>query len=186
VALTTADSTTVLKRHLRRVSGSPCWGVTAEFGTYLTLKFGPPSLEIREARPDAKHKTFHRRRVFLNGQHKLWIDMSDWEILEGKRQRYHSGQGRAQLRLAANLIDGQILVGFSLALRPLRSTFTFDEGSRLITTRYRKAKPDWELWHLYSPRSYVGLRSDGNLKFGRLLGPGGLAATKATVTDFSI
>ena len=112
--------------------------------------------------------------------------MSDWEILEGKRRRYHSDQGRAQLRRAANLIDGQILVGFSLALRPLRSMFTFDEGSRLITTRYRKAKPDWELWHLYSPESYFGLCSDGNLEFGRWSGPEGLAAIKSTVIDFSI
>jgi hypothetical protein len=181
---TTTDSTTLLKRHLRRVSGNPCWGVAAEYGSWLSLQFGAPSLEIREAQPDAKSGYFSRRRVYLKGQHKLWIEMSDWEILEGKRRKFHSDQSRAQLRRAANLLHGQILVGFSLALRPLRSTFTFDGGSRLISTRYRKAKPDWELWHLYSPRSYIALCSDGNLKFSQLRAE--LQETKAAVTDFSI
>jgi len=142
--------------------------VTAEFGSWLTLHFGTPKLDVRDAVPTARSKALQRRAVFVEGQHRLWIDLCDWEIIEAGRRRFHSDQRRGELRRAADHLDGQVLQGFSLSLRPLRCTFRFDAGSTLVTQRYSRARQDDELWRFYSSRTYLGLRSDADLVFGTL------------------
>jgi hypothetical protein len=93
--------------------------------------------------------------------------MCHWEIFEGSRRRFHSEQSRHLLRRAAAHLDGQIVVALSISVRPLTSEFYFDDGSRLVARRLPRADPDWELWHLYSPRNYLGLTSNGRIQFGR-------------------
>jgi hypothetical protein len=163
-----ADATAVAGRHLRRISGLPCWGVTAEYGSWLGLNFGQPTLEVIEAASAIDSPTLGRRRVFVQGEHRLWVDLCNWEIFENSRRRFHSGQRRASLRRAAARLEGQILRRFSLQLRPLGCAFAFDEGSVLVMRRRAKAQRDDELWHFYSPRTYLSLRSDAQLEFGRL------------------
>jgi hypothetical protein len=174
----------VLKRHLRRLSGLPAWGGSAFFGTWLSLQFGEPRLEIRE--PVANAGRFgRRRRASVVGQHHLWLDMCHWEIFEDSRRRFHSGQSRLLLLRAAAHLEGQILVGVSLSLRPLLTEFEFDGGSRLVARRYPRAASDWELWHLYSPRSYLGLTSDARIHWGWLR-PERLRAARLLATQIAV
>jgi hypothetical protein len=39
---------TQIERVVRRLYGKPCWGVKPGFGSFLTLEFGKPNLEVRE------------------------------------------------------------------------------------------------------------------------------------------
>jgi hypothetical protein len=102
------------------------------------------------------------------GQHRLWFDLCEWEILEARRRRFHSEQSRAVLRRAAAHLDGQILKRVVLTIRPWACSFVFDGGSTLVARRYRRYRRDDGVWHLYSPRTYLGLRADGQLEFGWL------------------
>lgn len=158
-------STSILRGYFRKVSGLPCWGVQSEFGTWLSLEFGEPRLDIKEAIPDSKF--LNRRRVFVKGPYSLWIEMGSWELYEkGSRPIFHSGQVRKQLRRAAARLSGQILIGISQSKRPVVTEFTFDHGYRLRVTAYYRARKDEPLWHLYTKRGVISLRMDGKLEHG--------------------
>ena len=180
-----SQGSSTVRRHFSRISGHPCWGVTAEYGSWLGLNFGPPTLHVREGVSDSGQGGLQRRRVFVEGRYRLWIDLCDWTIFEDGRRRFHSAQPRAALRRAAAHLDGQILQHFSLELRPLRCSFGFDQGITLVTERCADARRDDELWHFYSPRTYLGLRSDARLEFGRLQ-PERLSRCRAPVLELAV
>ena len=160
-------STQVLRRHFRRLSGLPSWGVTEEYGV-LGLSFGVPRLQVREAIPDSKVRALQRRRTWISGQHLLLVEPCNWEVLHAPRRRIASDQQPHLRKRAARALNGQVLVNLVLTVRPLSATFHFDQGTRLVLKRQRRAPRDSLLWRLYSPRSYVGLRSDAQLEFGTL------------------
>jgi len=178
-------SSSALKRFFGPLSGLPAWGGLASWGTWLSLEFAQPRLEVREAMPTTGNPRLRRRHASVVGEHNLWLDMCHWEILDGARRRFHSEQSRHLLRRAAAHLDGQIVVALSISVRPLTSEFHFDDGTRLIARRLPRADPDWELWHLYSPRNYLGLTSAGRLQVGWIK-PQRLHSLQVTPTQIAV
>jgi hypothetical protein len=160
-------SRSLIKRYFGKIAGQPCWHVTAEFGTWLSLNFGAPSLRVEGAVPDSDIPGFRRRRVFVDGEALLWIEMGAWELLMMGRRIHHSSQSRHQLRKAAAQLDGQKLLSVNLQVDPLATTFIFEEECELRVFVGPDLSSDDPLWHLYVGKGCISLIADGTLEYGQ-------------------
>jgi hypothetical protein len=150
------------------VYGLPCWNVRPGYGSFLTLEFGEPHLEVHEPRPSragASQRVNHflaRRHVFVHGEWHLWIYCCRWAVYRDGKRIGHSnldGTSKRPIRRAAEELDGQKLV--SVTVDPSRgaSTFIFDLGARLDTEPYEAESVQWLL---YQPDGRVlTYRADG-------------------------
>jgi hypothetical protein len=109
----------IFQRVFSEVYGHPCWDVKPGYGSFLTLEFGKPHLDVREpiiANKDASlrvRRHLARRSIFVHGEWHLWIYCCAWEVLFNGR---HIGNGSTKLGMqrAAKVLDGQKLVQFFL------------------------------------------------------------------------
>ena len=159
-----------IEKSFRRIYGKPCWGVSPGVGSFLTLEFGRPNLEIREPtvaseRASAKvRKHLARRTVHVHGEWHLWIYCCDWELRDDAR-RIGDGSTKLRIRRAAEFLDGQSLTRFSISPRNANCVFEFDLGATLITRPYDKRS---EQWLLFEPSHRVlTLRADGHYQYAR-------------------
>ncbi len=160
----------IFERMFGGVYGKPCWNVKPGDGSFLTLEFGLPHLEVREpiiasrvASPRVR-KALARRNVFVRGEWHLWVYCCNWEVLtNGKRTGDSSTKLRT--RLAADLLNGQKLIRFSLDPKRVQCVFQFDLGATLITVPYDENS---EQWSLYTPKHRVlTLRADRRYQYMR-------------------
>jgi hypothetical protein len=155
---------TQIERVVRRLYGKPCWGVKPGFGSFLTLEFGKPNLEVREpvvaskAASERVRQALARRRVQVHGEWHLWIYCCHWEVLSGNK-RVGDSSSKTKIRRAAEFLNGQKLIGFAVSPGNVNCVFDFDLGASLKTRPYDK---DGEQWLLYGPSHKVlTLRADG-------------------------
>jgi hypothetical protein len=147
----------IFERMFRGIYGKPCWNVKPGLGSFLTLEFGLPHLEVREPIVASKsaspkvQRLLARRNVFVHGEWHLWIYCCNWEVLT-KDKRIADSSTKARIRLAADVLDGQKLVRFSLDPKSVQCAFKFDLGATLRTVPYDK---DSEQWSLYTPKQRV-------------------------------
>ena len=161
-----ATTRALLREYFAPLASMPCWNVTAEFGSWLSLCFGQPRLEIREGNPDSKLKNLRRRAVFVEGEFLLWVEMGAWQLLENGKLLFHSGQARKYLRRAAGHLDSQKLLRVELTTDPARTVFAFDHGSELHVGPTADSEPDEPLWHVYGAGKCLSLLADGTLEHG--------------------
>jgi hypothetical protein len=159
-----------IEESFRNLYGKPCWHVNPGYGSFLTLEFGEPHLEIREPIVAAKsvsarvRRDLARRAIYIHGEWHLWIYCCNWEVLSGSKC-IGDGATRAKMRRAAEFLDGQALTGFSMSLQDMSCTFKFDLGATLKTWPY---DDDSEQWMLFEPSHMVlSVRADGYYKHTR-------------------
>jgi hypothetical protein len=160
-----------LERAFRRIYGKPCWGVKQGHGSFLTFEFGEshavvhePVIASRSASPRVR-KALARRRAFARGGWHLWIYCCSWEVLSRGRSLAHSESSDKKIQRAADLLNGQKLVRFSILPRKLQCIFEFDLGGILKTQPFDKAS---EQWLLYEPsKKVLVLRADSRYKYAR-------------------
>ena len=131
------DGSALAFRLLARVSGLPCWGILNGWGSFLSLKFGTPALHIRQYKKWPQWGGAPRRMVVVEGQHSIFVQMSDWAIRINGRRIAHNESDRAVIAKAARRLEGQILVGVRWAPKAVSTTFEFDLGGELSVRRYR-------------------------------------------------
>lgn len=159
-----------IERVVRRLYGKPCWGVNPGFGSFLTLEFGKPNLEVRDpivaskgAAAEVRERLAHRE-VHVHGEWHLWIYCCDWEVLSGSKCIGDSST-KAKIRRAVEFLNGQKLTRFSISPRKVNCAFEFDLGATLKTRPYDK---EGEQWLLYEPSHKVlSVRADGRYKYMR-------------------
>ena len=161
-----ATTRALLREYFQPLEKLPCWNVTAEFGSWLSIRFGQPHLLVREGNPKSKLKGLRRRAVFVEGEFLLWIEMGSWRLLEDGKQLFHSEQARAYLRRAAARLDSQKLSRIELTLHPSKTVFAFDHGSELHVQPTEKAQPDEALWHMYGAGRCLSLLANGIFEHG--------------------
>jgi hypothetical protein len=164
----------IFQRAFSSLYGQPCWGVRPGYGSFLTLEFGAPHLEVREpimASKTASAKvriSLARRNVYPRGEWHLWIYCCDWELLSNGK-RIADGSTRNKMRRAADVLNGQKLTRFSVSPRKILCTFEFDLGAVLTTRPFDKKS---EQWLLYEPEHRVlVLRADGHYRYERSNAP---------------
>src|SRR6266700_2643064 len=157
----------VFERTFGRIYGKPCWGVRPGYGSFLTLEFGEPHLEVRE--PIAANKDVSarvrerlaRRSIFVHGEWHLWIYCCDWEV-RSKGKRIGDSSTKLKIRRAADCLDGQKLTRFSMSRRNVQCAFEFDLGATLRTKPYDKESVQWLLFE--PSHRVVSVRADGCYK----------------------
>lgn len=163
------SSRSLLREYFGQVADLPCWHVTAEFGSWLSLHFGQPRLEVREANPNSRALALRRRAVHVVGDYLLWIEMGAWELHQSGCAAFHSEQSRAKLRRAAGCLDGQKVVAVRVSGRS--TEITFDFGSVLRVNPTSGAEPDETLWHMYARDNCLSLSADGKFEYGPSTAP---------------
>jgi hypothetical protein len=64
----------IFHRVFREIYGKPCWNVRPGYGSFLTLEFGKPHLDVREPAAASKDDSLRvqrllaRRSVFVHGE----------------------------------------------------------------------------------------------------------------------
>jgi hypothetical protein len=144
--------------------GEPCWNVKPGLGSFLTLEFGKPRLEFREPVITSKGASLRvrehlaRRGVQIHGEWHLWIYCCNWEVSSG-RKRIGDSSTKQKVRLAAEFLNGQKLMRFSISTRKADCVFKFDLGATLKTRPYDSESVQWLL---FEPSCKVlSVRADG-------------------------
>ena len=151
-----------------KLYGQPCWNVRNGHGSFLTLEFGEPRLEIREPHiSDSESRNVRewacRRSVNVVGKWHLWIYSCDWKVVVDGKAKADSSTVRKMER-APRILDGQILKELGTKDRGKSWDFTFDLGATLHTTPYDRRS---EQWTLYEPGNKVlSVRADKKYSYG--------------------
>lgn len=160
----------IFHKIFRELYGEPCWNVKPGYGSFFTLEFGKPHLEVREptvASKDASRRVrslLARRSVFVHGEWHLWIYSCSWEVLS-KGRHVGNGSTKRSMRRAADLLDGQKLIQFSFFPKEVLCVFEFDLGATLRTVPYDRKS---EQWVLHTPeQKALTLRADRRYQYMR-------------------
>lgn len=160
----------IFQRVFGGIYGKPCWNVKPGWGSFLTVEFGRPHLEVRDPIVASKgaspklRKLYARRDVFVHGEWHIRIADCAWEVLSNGR---HVGNGstKQSMRRAARLLDGQRLIQFSFIPKNVQSVFDFDLGGTLRTRSYDRRG---EQWILFTPDGKaLTLRADRRYQYIR-------------------
>lgn len=156
------------------VYGHPAWSVKHGHGSFLTLEFGQPELEIREpqvvTRPDASERVrerLARRTVTVTGRWHLWIYCCNWSLTSNGKDAAHSESSDDDIEFATQRLDGQKLLAVSPGETPGSWVFAFDLGGELKTWPYGD-DPSNEQWFLFERESgnVLSVREDGLCSYG--------------------
>ncbi|HET9839415.1 MAG TPA: hypothetical protein VFR84_14385 [Candidatus Angelobacter sp.] len=153
------------------IYGKPCWRVTPGHGSFLTLEFGNPHLEIREPitprenTPQDVGEDLQSRRVSIHGDWHLWIYCCNWRVLR-ENELVGDSSSDSRIQRAADYLDGQKLVQFSIQVPSVQCVFAFDLGACLETRPYDH---DSEQWLFFDQRAskVLTLRADGFYSYHR-------------------
>ena len=158
-----------IERSFAALRGSPCWGVTRGFGSFLTLEFGSPRLVVREPpSPPGEvsprvRKLLARRLVRARGRWHLWIYCCEWRVSSGGIVVGDSSSSR-RIDRAARELNGQKLLDVIIDRRGARTRFVFDLGAELETKPFDRTS---EQWLLYEPGGEVlAWRADRTYQHG--------------------
>jgi hypothetical protein len=149
------------------IMDGPCWNASSGVGSFMTMEFGDPSIEIsRTSKSDHvdkdTNKPLCRRRVYVQGQWRLWIYCCKWQCFLQGRKAGHSAlksTSKQPIQRAAAALDGQILTSVTVDPAQGTSQFRFDLGGVLNTEPYELDSIQW----MFSRRSGMifSYRSDG-------------------------
>lgn len=139
------------------ILGKPAWQVKQGYGSFLTLEFGEPHLDIVEPNPKRRRQS---RDVTVCGDWHLWIYCCGWDIVQNGELLAYWESEDAEIAKAAAELDGQCLEKIWLEPESVITHFEFDLGAVLKTYPYDEELN--EQWFLYEPTGGVlSLRSDG-------------------------
>ena len=134
--------------------GLPAWNVKQGHGSFLTLEFGEPKLEMNERHPPEQGT---RRSAHVHGQRHLWIYCCHWRVLQNGTQLAWSEDANDVIGRATATMNGRKLLDLSVVADDGRSTFTFDLGGSLETWPYGDDATD-EQWMILSRAEAFGFR----------------------------
>lgn len=148
------------------VLGCPAWQVKKGHGSFLTLEFGAPRLEVGPVRKSRKPGCPGHRDVAVTGDWHLWIYCCGWNIVQDSERMAHSESADAAIAKATGWLDGQLLERLWMEPGTTVTRFEFDLGGVLETFPVGDDPSD-EQWFLYEPSGDVlGVRADGRFSYG--------------------
>lgn len=156
----------ILPSFFKQLIGLPSWNVRQGHGSFLTLDFGEPSLEIREPNLNAKSAVFHRRRVTVIGSYHIWIEQCNWLIKNEGKIHADSEFSKEVIDKALSQIDGSHLVEVEIDPENKTSVFSFEFGSKIVMTAYLESDQEDPIWHLHTPNKTLSYLSSGEVEIG--------------------
>jgi hypothetical protein len=152
----------IFKKIFESLFGKPAWQVEPGHGSFLTMNFGDPYLDIAEPT-----KRYNKRSIYVRGEWYLWLYCCDWIVYSNEER-----VGDASLQLttkkwikrAAKFLNGQKLMSASISKQGCSLNLEFDLGGRLISKPYDKKS---EQWILYMPKNKtLTVRADRRFQYG--------------------
>lgn len=162
---------------LRPVLGRTLWLVGRGHGSFITMEYGEPHVDVREPRlwplhiEGAPAKTL-RRSPFVHGEWHLWIYCCEWSLLLKYVQLAHNESDNVTMDRALRVLNGQVLKAVDIEPDDSRTRFTFDLGCSLLTYPAPPGIYDdpVEQWKLYSRSGsdllVLSVRGDGKYSIG--------------------
>jgi hypothetical protein len=123
---------------LRPALGRTSWLVKRGHGSFITMEYGEPHVDVRKPRlfpvsiEGAPAKTL-QRSAFVHGEWHLWIYCCEWSLLLEDIQLAHNESGNATMNRALSVLNGQVLQAVDIEPDDARTRFTFDLGCSLLT-----------------------------------------------------
>ena len=147
------------------VVGKRAWLVRKGYGSFLTMEFGEPHLEVREPIPGSLARGLRRPSVTVRGDWHLWIYCCEWAITENGAQLAHSESEDREIERAAHLLNGLTLRGVDVDQATAKVRFRFELETELATA---PMGPEYECWMFSAPDGQVfTLRGDATYSIGR-------------------
>jgi hypothetical protein len=161
-----------LYRAIAPLIGLPAWLVQRGHGSFLTLEFGAPHLQIREPKvvaPGVDVKvaaSLQRRKVTPRGEWHLWIYCCHWRVTSGRKVIAWSEATDRDIATVAKELDGQMLTAAEADPAQGTSVFEFDHGATVLQTWPYGTGGDIQ-WMLYMQSGDVfSYREDGSYSLG--------------------
>ena len=164
---------------LRPVLGRTSWLVKRGHGSFITMEYGEPHVEVRKPRlfsvpiEGAPAKALQRRAV-VHGDRHLWIYCCEWSLQLESIQLAHNESGNFTMNRALRVLDGQVLQAIDIEPDDGRTRFTFDLGCSLLTwparpgTYRNEPAGQWMLYAGSGPDLVVlSVREDGTYSIER-------------------
>jgi hypothetical protein len=155
------------------VLGQPSWLVERGHGSFITMEFGQPKLDVREPRSrkvyieGAPEKTL-QRASHVRGEWHLWIYCCQWSLMLEGIQLAHCESDDVTMHRALHVLNGQVLQAVGIEPSDGRTRFNFDLGGSLLTLPAEAGVYDnepVEQWRLYLRSDPVlSVRGDGTYK----------------------
>ena len=158
----------ILTEYLACLRGLPCWGVRLGYGSFLWFNFGQPYLDILEPNPASKYQHRRRRRVSVEGEHRIWVEQCRWYILINGDEIAWSESSEARINKAIRYMDSEKLYDVEVEFKSGKARFAFESRAEIWLERYQDFRADDPLWHLYSGDHAISHLADGHLQYGRL------------------
>jgi hypothetical protein len=122
---------------MRPAVGKPCWLVKRGHGSFVTMEFGEPQVEVsgpylRRVFIEGAPQRSPRRSAFVRGDWHLWIYCCRWSLTLEGIQLGHQESDATTMNRALAVLNGQILT--AVQIEPdSRTTFCFDLGCTFLT-----------------------------------------------------
>jgi len=122
---------------MRPAVGKPCWLVEHGYGSFVTMEFGEPQVEIGRTILLPVHiegvpERSPRRLASVRGDWHLWIYCCDWSLTLNGIQLAHNESDDITMNRALGMLNGQILT--AVEIEPgSGTTFSFDLGCSFRT-----------------------------------------------------
>ena len=155
---------------VKPVLGHPSWLVECGYGSFITMEFGQPELDVREPRPrkvyieGTPEKTL-QRSSFVRGEWHLWIYCCEWSLTLEGIQLAHCESDDVTMHRALHVLNGQALQAVEIEPADGRTRFDFDLGCSLFTLPAEAgayANEPVVQWYLFlRSSSILSVRGDG-------------------------
>ena len=146
------------------IVGKRAWLVCKGYGSFLTMEFGEPHLEVWEPIPGSQSRALRRPSVAVQGDWHLWVYCCEWTITEGGLQLAHSESEDREIERAAHLLNGLTLLAVDVDPSTANTRFRFELETELTTATMG---PDYECWMLKTSDGWFSLRGDATYSIGR-------------------
>lgn len=141
------------------IIGKNVWHVHRGIGSFLTMEFGLPKLEVREPKPksilrtDVSNELLSRRRITVLGEWHLWLQCASWSLALEQKLEVNGNSSPVDVDERIQNLDGQKLEVLNLSDDAVTFEMKFDLGGLL------KVYPDIDtpnsvLVALYGPNGF--------------------------------
>ena len=160
----------VLADAFAQIAGLPSWEVRRGHGSFVTLEFGAPRVEISDVRalplPIAREQLqVPGRSAYVRGEWHLWIYCCEWSLSWRDREIGNSESPDVPMNRALGVLNGQSLIDVVAGTADGRSSFAFDLDCVLATRPPPDAARDLVQWMFFRPSGDVlNLYADGRLE----------------------
>jgi hypothetical protein len=168
-----------VREALEPLLGRPAWLVQRGYGSFVTMEFGEPAVEVGEPRLrplaiEGAPSRVMRRTAHVRGQWHLWIYCCLWSVLLDGTELAGSESSDVMISRALAVVNGQALSGVHVRPANGSTQFAFDLGCVLATHPAPPGSYDdepveqWMLYQWQPPDQVLAVRSDGTYQVSGL------------------